>query len=53
MLAVTALRGGRPVVALIDSRSGDVKRELRLDGLDDASIRFSHLMGARWSSPAM
>jgi Tol biopolymer transport system component len=36
MLAVTALRGGRPVVAMIDSRSGDVKRELRLDGLDDA-----------------
>jgi len=36
MLAMTALRGGRPVVALVDGRSGDVKREVRLKGLDDA-----------------
>ena len=36
-LAITALRTGRPVIALIDPRSGDVRRELKLPGLDDAS----------------
>jgi Tol biopolymer transport system component len=35
-LALTAVRAGRPVVALVDTQSGDVKREVKLTGLDDA-----------------
>jgi hypothetical protein len=35
-LAVTALRGGRPVLVLVNPRSGGVMREIRLAGLDDA-----------------
>jgi Tol biopolymer transport system component len=35
-LAVTALRGGRPVLALLDPSNGRVRRELPLPGLDDA-----------------
>ena len=35
-LALTALQAGKPVLALVDPRSGDVKRELKLTGLDDA-----------------
>jgi Tol biopolymer transport system component len=35
-LVVSALRGGRPMLALIDPQSGRVRRELELDGLDDA-----------------
>jgi hypothetical protein len=34
-LAVAAIRAGRPVLALLDSKSGDVRRELALPGLDD------------------
>ena len=33
---LTALRGGRPVLAFLDPKSGGVKRERRLPGLDDA-----------------
>jgi hypothetical protein len=35
-LAITAVRGGRPVVALIDVRRGRISREIRLESLDDA-----------------
>lgn len=35
-LAVTAVRGGRPVVAIIDVRNGRIRRELLLKTLDDA-----------------
>ncbi len=35
-LALIATDGGRPVVALVDTASGDVKREIRLGDLDDA-----------------
>jgi Tol biopolymer transport system component len=35
-LAVTAHRGGRPVIALLDVRSGRIRRELPVPGLDDA-----------------
>jgi len=35
MLAIGAIRGGKPVIALLDSRSGRVLRELPLPGLDD------------------
>ena len=34
--AITAVRGGRTVVALLDMPRGRIARELRLDGLDDA-----------------
>ena len=34
-LAIAATRRGRPIVALLDSRSGSVRRELALPGLDD------------------
>jgi hypothetical protein len=33
---LTALRGGRPVLAFLDPQSGGVKSERRLPGLDDA-----------------
>jgi hypothetical protein len=36
LLAITAHRGGRPVLALVDARTGGVTRELALPGLDDA-----------------
>src|SRR5262245_12576405 len=36
LLALTAVRTGRPVLALLDPSSGSVKREIRLPGLDDA-----------------
>jgi Tol biopolymer transport system component len=36
LLAITAVRGGRPVVAFIDPKSGHVDREVPLPGLDDA-----------------
>jgi Tol biopolymer transport system component len=36
MLAVTAIRGGKPVIALIDPADGNVDREIKLPGLDDA-----------------
>jgi hypothetical protein len=36
MLAFAAIRGGRPVIALIDSKSGRIRREIKLPGLDDA-----------------
>ena len=35
-LAITALRDGRPIVALIDPARGRVIREVKLTGLDDA-----------------
>jgi Tol biopolymer transport system component len=35
-LALTAVRGGKPVIALIDTRSGRIDREIDLPGLDDA-----------------
>ena len=35
-LAVSAIQGGHPVLALIDARSGDIRREVELEGLDDA-----------------
>ncbi len=35
-LVISAERGGHPVLALIDPRSGKVRRELELEGLDDA-----------------
>src|SRR5690606_36954407 len=35
-LAISAVRKGRPVLALIDTTSGRIRRELVLDGLDDA-----------------
>ncbi len=35
-LVVSAQRGGRPVLAMIDPQSGKVRRELELEGLDDA-----------------
>jgi Tol biopolymer transport system component len=35
-LAITAVRSGHPVVALLDPHSGSVKREVPLPGLDDA-----------------
>ncbi|MCC7009210.1 MAG: PD40 domain-containing protein [Acidobacteria bacterium] len=36
-LALTAMRGGRPVLVLMDPRSGRITAELPLGGLDDAS----------------
>jgi Tol biopolymer transport system component len=36
LLAIAAVRGGRPIVALIDIRSGRIRREIELPGLDDA-----------------
>ena len=36
VLALTAVRTGQPVIALLDPSSGSVKREVRLPGLDDA-----------------
>lgn len=36
VLAVAAVRTGRPVLALLDARSGGVRREVPLVGLDDA-----------------
>ena len=35
-LAITAVRGGRPVLVIIDPRSGGVRREITLSTLDDA-----------------
>ena len=35
-LAVSAIQAGAPVLALIDARSGRIRRELELKGLDDA-----------------
>jgi Tol biopolymer transport system component len=35
-LAIAAIRRGRPVIALLDSKSGNVRRELPLKDLDDA-----------------
>lgn len=35
-LAITAVRSGKPVVALIDVHNGRVRREVDLPGLDDA-----------------
>lgn len=35
-LAITATRGGRPVLALIQASNGRVRREVKLTGLDDA-----------------
>ncbi len=35
-LALTAIRGGHPVLALLDPSSGSVRREINLPGLDDA-----------------
>ena len=35
-LALTALRGGRPVLAFLDPKSGNVQSERALPGLDDA-----------------
>ncbi|HEX5070748.1 MAG TPA: hypothetical protein VFV78_11095 [Vicinamibacterales bacterium] len=34
-LAIAAIRKGRPVMAFLDSKSGDVRKELPLPGLDD------------------
>jgi Tol biopolymer transport system component len=34
--AMAAVRGGRPVLALLDMRRGRLAREIRLEGLDDA-----------------
>lgn len=34
-LAIAAIRKGRPVIALLDSKSGSVRSELPLKGLDD------------------
>ncbi|MEO7192959.1 MAG: BamA/TamA family outer membrane protein [Vicinamibacterales bacterium] len=34
-LAVAAIRAGRPVIALVDVRSGRIAREVKLPGLDD------------------
>ena len=34
-LAVAATHGGKPVIALLDARSGNVRREIALPGLDD------------------
>ena len=36
-LVLTALQGGKPVLAFLDPRSGRNRREVVLDGLDDAS----------------
>ena len=36
MLAIAAIRSGRPVIALLDAKSGNVRREVPLPGLDDA-----------------
>jgi len=36
LLAITALRSGRPVLVLFDAASGRVRREIKLTGLDDA-----------------
>jgi hypothetical protein len=35
LLAVAATKSGRPIIALLDARSGRVRRELTLPGLDD------------------
>ena len=35
-LVISAQRGGRPVLVMIEASSGRVRRELPLDGLDDA-----------------
>ena len=35
-LAITAVRSGRPVLALLDPKSGTIAREVPLPGLDDA-----------------
>jgi hypothetical protein len=35
-LAIAAIRRGRPVIALLDSKSGNLRRELPLKSLDDA-----------------
>jgi len=35
-IAITAVRSGEPEVTLVDARNGDVVRELKLPGLDDA-----------------
>ncbi len=35
-LAITAVRGGKPELALLDPSSGSVRREVALPGLDDA-----------------
>ena len=35
MLAVAAIRRGRPVIAMLDTKSGDIKREIPLKDLDD------------------
>ena len=35
-LAITAVRSGKPVIALIDVRNGRIRREIKLPGLDDA-----------------
>jgi len=35
-LAVAAVRRGRPVLAMLDPKSGRIQREVALDGLDDA-----------------
>jgi Tol biopolymer transport system component len=35
-LALTAVRSGRPVMALIDPQNGNILREIELPGLDDA-----------------
>jgi Tol biopolymer transport system component len=36
LLVLTAIRGGRPVLALVDTASGRIRREIRLATLDDA-----------------
>ena len=36
VLAVAATHGGKPVIALLDAKSGSVKREIELPGLHDA-----------------
>src|SRR5262249_48252083 len=41
-LAMAALAGGKPVIALVDAASGSVEREIPLPGLDDA-------LNASWS----